>query len=114
MKVKFFETIIEPIFAFTLKDIKGLEITGTNSSMKYVTTSTYEREQMVTVTFSQKANLQLGQYALSMGCVNLNENGVEVYSRIYDAILFDVIGGKEMVGFYDLFSEIEINRDENK
>ena len=108
MKVKFSETIIEPIFAFTLKDIKGLEITGTNSSMKYVTTSTYEREQMVTVTFSQKANLQLGQYALSMGCVNLNENGVEVYSRIYDAILFDVIGSTQMVGFFDLGSEISV------
>ncbi len=109
MKVKFFETIIEPIFAFTLKDIKGLEITGTNSSMKYVTTNTYEKEQMVTVTFSQKANLQPGQYALSLGCVNMNDNGVEVYSRIYDAILFDVIGSTEMVGFFDLGSKISVS-----
>ena len=99
MKVKFFETIIEPMFAFTLKDIKGLEITGTNTSIKYVTTSTYEDGEIVTVSFKQKANLQLGKYTLSLGCVNLNENGIEVYSRIYDAILFDIIGSNQMVGF---------------
>ena len=108
MKVKFSEPIIEPIFAFTLKDAKGLEITGTNSSMKYITTSTYEENQIITITFTQKANLQLGKYALSLGCVNINENGVEVYNRIYDSILFDVIGSVQMVGFYDLQSEITI------
>jgi len=108
MKVKFSEIIMEPIFAFTLKDAKGLEITGTNSSMKYITTSTYENDQVITVKFTQKANIQLGKYALSLGCVNINENGVEVYNRIYDAILFDVIGAVQMVGFYDLQSEISI------
>lgn len=108
MKVEFFETIMEPIFAFTLKDTKGLEITGTNTSMKYFTTSTYEEGQVLTVTFTQKANLQLGKYTLSLGCVNLNEDGVEVYSRIYDAILFDVIGSIQMVGFFDLESKISV------
>ena len=108
MKVKFLETVTDPIFAFTLKDAKGLEITGTNSSMKYVTTGTYEENKTITVTFIQKANLQLGKYALSLGCVNLNESGIEVYNRIYDAIIFDVIGSEQMVGFYDLQSKITI------
>ena len=92
MKVKFFENIEDPIFAFTLKDSKGLEITGTNSMMKHIVTGTYENGQILTVTFSQKANLQLGKYALSLGCVTINESGVEVFNRIYDAILFEVIG----------------------
>jgi len=100
---------MKPIFAFTIKDAKGLEITGTNSSMKYVTTSTYEENQIITVTFTQKANIQLGKYALSLGCVNINENGVEVYNRIYDAILFDVIGAVQMVGFYDLESIVSVD-----
>ena len=108
MKVKFFEPIIEPIFAFTLKDTKGLEITGTNTQMKYVTTSSYKEEDILTVTFKQKANLQLGAYALSLGCVTVNEKGVEVYSRIYDAILFNVMGSASMVGFFDLESEVLI------
>jgi len=108
MKVKVVEKIQDPIFAFTLKDVKGLEITGTNTSMKYIHTGNYASGQIITITFTQKANLQLGSYALSLGCVGLNETGIEVYSRIYDAIIFDIIGSEQMVGFFDLKSEIEI------
>ena len=110
IRAKFFETIIEPIFAFTLKDSKGLEITGTNTSMKYVTTGTYTSEQVVTVTFTQKADIRPGKYSLSIGCVSVNENGLEVYNRIYDAIIFDIIGSNQMVGFFDLKSEINVER----
>ena len=31
MKVAFHETVEDPIFAYTLKDLKGTEITGTNT-----------------------------------------------------------------------------------
>jgi teichoic acid transport system ATP-binding protein len=65
---------------------------------------------MITVTFRQKANIQLGKYALSLGCVNLNDGEIEVYQRIYDALFFDVVGSEQMVGFYDLRSEVEIQR----
>ena len=108
IKVRFSETIMDPIFAFNIKDSKGLEITGTNTSMKHVATSTYNEGKELTVTFTQKANLQLGTYALSLGCVGLNETGIEVYHRIYDAVLFDIIGSVQMVGFYDLQSDITI------
>ncbi len=108
LKVNFSEDISDPIFAFTLKDAKGLEITGTNSLMKHVKTGTFQAGDTSTITFTQKANLQLGKYALSLGCVSINETGVEVFSRIYDAILFEVIGSAQMVGFFDLQSEINI------
>jgi teichoic acid transport system ATP-binding protein len=112
MKVKFFEVLHAPIFAYTLKDHKGLEITGTNTSMKHVQTGTHQDGDVISVVFKQKANLQLGKYILSLGCVNLNEDGIEVYNRIYDAILFEVIGANQMVGFFDLGSEISINGGE--
>ena len=111
MKVQFAATVSDPIFAFTLKDSKGLEITGTNTAMKYVQTGTYGGNQVVTATFTQKANLQLGAYALSLGCVGINEEGIEVYNRIYDAILFEVIGSAQMVGFFDLQSDISIESE---
>lgn len=110
MKIKFNETIENPILAFTLKDAKGLEITGTNTNMKYITTGTFKEDEIATITFTQKANLQLGSYALSLGCVNLNEEGVEVYSRIYDALLFNVTGSTQMVGFFDLQSEVYVTK----
>jgi len=109
MKVKFNEEIVDPIFAFTLKDVRGLEITGTNTHMKHIVTGKFKADDIITITFKQKANLQLGKYALSLGCVNLNEKGVEVYNRIYDAMLFEIIGSDQMVGFYDLQSDISIS-----
>ncbi len=109
MKIKFFEDIDNPIFAFTLKDAKGLEITGTNTLIKHVPVGSYQKGDSATVTFEQKANIQLGKYALSLGCVNINDGEIEVYQRIYDAIFFDVVGSEEMVGFYDLRSKISVS-----
>jgi len=108
IKVKFYEEIESPIFAFTIKDSKGLEITGTNTLMHHIHTKKYRDGDEVTIKFTQKINLQLGKYALSLGCVNINDSGVEVYHRLYDAILFEVIGSSQMVGFFDLQSEITI------
>jgi teichoic acid transport system ATP-binding protein len=111
MKVKFHETLKDTIFAFTIKDQKGLEITGTNTFMKDINTNTIHSGETITISFKQKANLQLGKYALSLGCVSLNDHGIEVYSRLYDCILFEIIGSDRMVGFYDLESEISIEKD---
>ncbi len=108
LKVKFNEDLQDPIFAFTVKDSKGLELTGTNSLMKHIETGSFKKGEIIEVTFNQKANFQIGKYALSLGCVAINESGVEVFNRIYDAILFEIIGSEQMVGFYDLDSKIDI------
>ena len=110
MKVRFHRPITDPIFAFTIKDAKGLEITGTNTLMKHIVTGSFEAGEEATVSFRQRANLQIGKYALSLGCVSLTEEGIDVHQRLYDAILFEVIGSEQMVGFYDLHSEVEIER----
>lgn len=111
MKVKFNERVEEPIFAFTLKDSKGLEITGTNTFMKHMSFGACQKGEKITVSFTQNANMQLGKYALSLGCVTINENGVEVFHRIYDAILFEVIGSVQMVGFFDLHSQVSYQEE---
>ncbi len=109
MKIEFFEYIESPIFAFTIKDAKGMEITGTNTVMKHIDTLSYKKGDKISVTFAQNINLRPGQYSLSLGCVAINDNGIEVYNRLYDIILFEVIGSQEMVGFYDLKSDITID-----
>jgi len=110
MKIKFYEDIDSPIFAFTLKDAKGLEITGTNTMIKHIHVGSYKKTDIITVTFEQNANIQLGKYAISLGCVNISDGEIEVYQRIYDAIFFDVVGSDQMVGFYDLGSKIKLER----
>jgi teichoic acid transport system ATP-binding protein len=109
MRVRFLETVENPIFAFTIKDAKGLEITGTNTMIKHIYTGHFKKGEMTTITFRQRANIQLGIYALSLGCVNLNDGEIEVYQRIYDALFFDVLGSEQMVGFYDLRSEVVVS-----
>lgn len=108
MKVRFKANIEDPIFAYTIKDIKGLEITGTNTHFKRLATGTRRPGELVTVTFRQTLNLQAGGYALSLGCTGYERGGLVVYHRLYDVLLFQVISDTYMVGFYDLNSTIEL------
>jgi hypothetical protein len=38
----------------------------------------------------------------------MTPDGIDVYHRLYDAILFEVISTEEMGGFFDLGSEVTI------
>jgi hypothetical protein len=76
--------------------------------MKRIETGTFHAGDETTVRFRQKINLRSGTYALSLGCVSLTEEGIDVHHRLYDAILFEVIGTEEMGGFFDLGSEVTI------
>ena len=108
MRVHFRETVINPIFAFTLKDIKGLELTGTNTRFKGIMTGRFRKDQVIKVEFAQILNAQTGRYALSLGCVSYEGDQLVVHHRLYDAIYFEVSAPNPMVGLYDLKSEIRI------
>ena len=110
LKIRFNDKIIAPIVAYSIKDSKGLEITGTNTLMKSIETGSYVEGEEAEIRFKQELNLRPGAYALSLGCVTINENGIEVYNRLYDCVLFEIIGGAEMVGFFDLGSEVTIEQ----
>ncbi|MDO9542456.1 MAG: ABC transporter ATP-binding protein [Kiritimatiellia bacterium] len=109
MRVKFQADVANPIFAFTIKDLKGLELTGTNTEFKKQATGLFKKNDIVEVVFSQILNMQSGKYALSLGCVGSDENGLAVYHRLYDAVLFEVSASMPMVGLYDLDSRITVS-----
>lgn len=110
MRVKFNERIDSPIFAYTIKDLKGTEISGTNSSYKHVDTGVCEKGNTVCVEFFQTLNLQSGPYALSLGCTSFVRDEIVVYHRLYDILLFEVISDTSMVGYYDLGSSIKLSK----
>ena len=110
MRVRFHEDASHPIFAFTIKDLKGLEITGTNTHYRHIDTELCRAGEVVEVVFSQVLNMQAGQYGLSLGCTNFDGDCFVVYHRQYDILLFEVISDRSMVGFYDLPGEIQIRR----
>lgn len=105
-----FECPLEiPIFAFTIKDLKGTEITGTNTMIENILIDTPRNGTIIEVSFTQKMNLQAGNYLLSLGCTGFENGEFVVYHRLYDIISFQVISSKNTVGYFDLNSMIEIS-----
>ena len=109
MKVEFKNFIHNPIFAFTIKDLKGTEITGTNTLLENVSIPTFNAGDIIEVDFIQEMNLQGGEYLLSLGCTGYVDGEFIVYHRLYDTCNITVISDKNSVGYYDMKSEINIH-----
>ena len=64
-----------------------------------------------TVEFTQKMNLQGGEYLLSMSCQPaLNRGEHVVYHRLYDVTNITVISNKNTVGVYDMESQVKAEK----
>lgn len=105
MKVQVNDYIPAPIFAVSFKDIRGTEITGTNTMAEKAFLDSVKPGQRKEITFTQKMSLQGGEYLLSFGVTGYNGNHFEVYHRLYDAINITVVSDKNTVGFYDMDSK---------
>ena len=108
MKVAFRETVEDPIFAYTLKDLKGTEITGTNTMFEKVSVDTQNPGDVREISFVQKMDLQGGEYLLSFGCTGYRDGEFHVYHRLYDACNITVVSVKNTVGFYDMNSKVTV------
>ena len=108
MRVRFHKDLQDPIFAFTIKDNQGTEITGTNTMYENISAGPVKAGDEKIVTFTQSMNLQGKTYLLSLGCVGFTSNKFTVYHRLYDVCDIDVISDKNTVGFYDMDSAVEI------
>ena len=114
MKVVFHEAIQEPIMAYTFKDIKGTEITGTNTMFEKMHIERSDEGDTCTVTFTQKMFLQGGEYLLAFGCTGYKDGEFTVFHRLYDACNITVVSEQNTVGFYDMDSKVEIHYGEEK
>lgn len=112
MKVVFHQDIQEPIMAYTFKDIKGTEITGTNTLFEKKSVEHSQAGDCCTVTFEQEMFLQGGEYLLSFGCTGYKDGEFTVFHRLYDACNITVVSNKNTVGFYDMNSKVEIRYGE--
>ena len=112
MKVVFHQDIQEPIIAYTFKDIKGTEITGTNTLFEKKSVEHSQAGDCCTVTFEQEMFLQGGEYLLSFGCTGYKDGEFTVFHRLYDACNITVVSNKNTVGFYDMNSKVEIRYGE--
>ena len=106
--VRFREDIQEPIVAYTFKNIKGTEITGTNTMFEKITTGTRNKGDVLTVTFTQNMSLQGGEYLLSFGCTGYRDGEFTVFHRLYDACNVTVVSDRNTVGFFDMNAEVKV------
>ena len=109
MSVKFEKDIEDPIFAYTIKDLKGQDITGTNTLLEGKIFGLVKKDSIVSVTFEQKMVLQGGQYLLSLGCTGYSEESLNVYHRLYDVCNIQVLSDRNTLGVVDMFSEVSVN-----
>ncbi len=104
MKVKFARDVSAPIFAFTFKNIMGIEITGTNSMVEKAFLEPVGAGDEKEISFTQKMSLQGGEYLLSFGVTGFEQNDFTVYHRLYDVLNITVVSDKNTVGYYDMES----------
>lgn len=109
MKVKFTEKIPAPIFAFSIKNVLGVEITGTNTMIEKAFLEGVEPGQVKEITFTQKMSLQGGEYLLSLGVTGYRGETFEVYHRLYDILNISVVSDKNTVGYYDMDSKVAVS-----
>lgn len=111
MKIKFNDDIENPIFAFGIKDVRGMDLCGMNTEIPEITTGKFKKNDVVIVSFKQVIPLAPRKYMLSFGCSKYTKSGdLEVFSRRYDALFIDVVNKRFTSGLFDLKTEINISK----
>lgn len=108
MKVKIGQDLPAPIFAFSIKNIKGVEITGTNTMFEKTFLESVKADQVLEITFRQKMRLQGGDYLISLGVTGYEKDTFKVYHRLYDVLNITVVSDKDTVGYFDMESQVEV------
>jgi len=108
MKIKANEDVQDPIVAFTIRDLRGTEITGTNTMYEKATIGPLRAGEERIVTFTQNLDIQGGEYLLSLGCTRYEKEAFQVYHRLYDICGITIISDKNTVGFFDMNSKVTV------
>lgn len=108
MAVRFQADVNDPIFAFTLKDLKGTEITGTNTMYEHTPVKPQKAGDVREITFKQIMPLEAGEYMLCLGCTGYKDGDFTVFHRLYDVCNLTVITDKKAVGYFDMFSKVSV------
>ena len=106
MRVRFHDKINDPIYAFTITDLKGTDITGTNSLFEKVNVKSKGPGEYQEIAFTQRMDMQGGEYMLSLGCTGYDQVDFVVHHRLYEVCNMTIVSTKNTVGFYDANSKV--------
>ena len=108
MRVLFHRRVDDPIYAFTVTDLKGTDITGTNSLFEKVSVPPRMPGEVQEISFTQRMDMQGGEYMLSLGCTGYDGTDFVVHHRLYEACGITIVSTKNTVGFYDSNSTVRL------
>lgn len=111
-RIRFHDKVESPIFTFTIKDKRGMDLSGTNTMFEGQDIPAVKQGDEYTCTFRQRMNLQGGEYLLSVSCTGFEQGEHTVYDRKYDILSLTVLSNKNTVGIYDMESELSLERHE--
>lgn len=111
-RIHFNEEIANPIFTMSIKSIKGIELTGTNTMIERIDTGVCKAGSEYIASFSQVMSLQGGEYLLSVSCTGFDNGELTAYHRLYDVLNITVVSDKDTVGVFDSFTEATVEKVE--
>lgn len=106
VKIRANQDVEDPIVAFTIRDLRGTDITGTNTMYEKANIGKMKKGEERIITFTQNLDIQGGQYLLSLGCTRFEQDDFLVYHRFYNVCSIAIISDKNTVGFYDMNSKV--------
>ena len=112
MKVRAHKDLPAPIFALSIKNIKGVEITGTNTMVEKSFLESVKAGEALDITFTQRVRLQGGEYLISLGVTGYDGDTFTVYHRLYDILNLTVISDHDTVGYFDMESDVKVKRQD--
>ena len=112
MKVRAHKDLPAPIFALSIKNIKGVEITGTNTMEEKSFLESVKAGEALDITFTQRVRLQGGEYLISLGVTGYEGDTFTVYHRLYDILNLTVISDHDTVGYFDMESDVKVKRQD--
>jgi lipopolysaccharide transport system ATP-binding protein len=98
--------IPKPIFAVRIRNAKGVDIYGTNTSYRKVPTPDLRQGERIEVIFAMAASVLGGQYFISAGCSHFEGDKLIVHHRRYDALEITVRQDEQSFGIVQCNAQI--------
>lgn len=109
----FHKEVEDPLVAYTVKTISGVEVTGTNTMYENVNLGRQTIGDRVNVKFSQNTFLNAGDYCVSFGLVQMKNDDLIVLDRRYDVVTFKVLENRKATGLVDPAVSVQIDKTPN-
>ena len=106
MIVKFNNDVDNPIFAWKIKNRKGLEIMGTNTLYEGIDFGHVKKGTCYSIEFKTKLPLTVDQYLVDFGCTRFDGDNLEVLQRKHEITTVDILSSRQNVGFVNPMCQI--------